>query len=97
MIEIMVPENRSDVAETPLKEELAFFEGHREQLLKEHLGKFALIKGAELIGTFDTDENAYTEGVGKFGIEPFLIHRIEEKDPIAEFPALTFGLVRVDS
>ena len=53
--------------DTPLKEEQAFFEANRAALLKEHQGKFALIKGSELIGTFDTDENAYTEGVAKFG------------------------------
>jgi hypothetical protein len=81
----------------PLQEELAFFEAHRDQLLKDHLGKFALIKGSELIGTFDTDENAYEKGVERFGRAPFLIRRIEATNPTAEFPALTFGLVRVDS
>ncbi len=80
--------------ETILQEEQAFFEANRAALLKEHLGKYALIKGSELIGAFDTDENAYTEGVARFGNVPFLIRRIEEKDATAQFPALTYGLLR---
>ncbi len=90
-----VPENKSDMPEKLFEEEIAFFDAHREQLLTEHRGKFALIKGAELIGTFDTDENAYAEGGERFGSQPFLIRRIEDHDPTAQFPALTFGLVRV--
>ena len=79
---------------SPLQEERAFFDANRDKLLREHAGKFALIKGAELIGTFDTDETAYTEGVDKFGNSPFLVRKIEETDPTAQFPALTFGLLR---
>lgn len=82
------------MADTPLQEERAFFDANLDLLLKEHRGKFALIKGSELIGTFDTDENAYIEGVARFGNVPFLIRRIEEKEPTAQFPALSFGLMR---
>ena len=83
--------------ETPLQEEQAFFEANRAALLKDHQGKFALVKGSELIGTFDTDENAYTEGVAKFGNVSFLIRKVEEKDPTAQFPALTYGLLSARS
>ena len=83
-----------DKAEDLLKEERQFFEANRAALLKEHRGKFALIKGSELIGTFDTDENAYAEGIQRFGNVAFLIRRVQEEDPKAEFPALTFGLLR---
>lgn len=81
----------------PLQEERQYFDANRERLLREHRGKFALIEGSELIGTFDTDENAYAEGVERFGNQPFLIRRIEETDPTAQFPALTFGLIRAHS
>jgi hypothetical protein len=87
----------SSAPEAVLQEELAFFATHRDQLLKDHPGKFALIKGSHLIGTFDTDENAYAAGVAQFGREPFLIRHIVATDPLAQFPALTFGLLRVDS
>jgi len=93
--ERLVSTPKSIVPETlPLQEEREFFETNRDQLLHAHRGKFALIKGAELIGTFDTDETAYTEGVAKFGTAPFMVRRIEETDPTAQFPALVFGLLR---
>ena len=81
-------------ATTLLTEELAFFAQQRAALLQDHRGKFALIKKSELVGTFDTDEAAYAEAVKRFGREPFLIRHIEETDPTAQFPALTFGLLR---
>lgn len=80
--------------DTPLQEEQAFFEANRAKLLADHRGKFALIKGSELIGTFDNDENAYEVGVARFGNVSFLIKAVEEKEPTAQFPALTFGLLR---
>ena len=101
--ETMVSENKSTVPDAPLQstvpdaplqEERAFFDANRDKLLKDHLGKFALIKGSELIGTFDTDDNAYTEGVERFGNASFLVRKIEERDPTAQFPALVFGLLR---
>jgi hypothetical protein len=92
----MTPDPTRPAAEI-LAVELAFFEQQRAQLLKDHRGKFALIRGSELIGTFDTDETAYVEGVKRFGRTPFLIRRIEDEDPTAQFPALTYGLLRAHS
>jgi hypothetical protein len=77
-----------------LAQELSFFETHRAELVRDHLGKFALIKGTTLYGTFDTDETAYAEGVTRFGRASFLVRRIERTDPTADFPALTVGLLR---
>lgn len=80
-----------------LKEEQAFFNANRAKWLAEHKGKFALIKGSTLIGTFDTPENAYVAGVQKFGNVPFLIKQILEEEPVVHLPALTLGLLRAHS
>src|SRR5437867_2014778 len=37
-----------------LKQEREFFDAHRAELLKDHKGKFVLIKDSQLVGTFDT-------------------------------------------
>ena len=76
-----------------LKAERDFFEAHRAELLKEHKGKFVLIKDSQLVDTFDTAENAYVAGVQKFGNVPFLIKQVLEKDPVAHIPVLTLGLL----
>jgi hypothetical protein len=77
-----------------LQTEQAFFEKNRSQLLKEHRGKYALIKGEVLVGTFDTAENAYIAGVQRFGNVPFLIKQVVEEEREIYLPAMTLGLLR---
>ena len=57
-----------------LKEELAFFNEKKDELLRTDPGQFALIKGRTLIGVFATREEAHTEGVQRFCGELFLVH-----------------------
>jgi hypothetical protein len=45
--------------------------------LKQHEGKFVLIKGEEVVDTFATYEDAIKEGYQKFGLEPFLVKQIQ--------------------
>jgi len=76
-----------------LAEEMKYFEDHRSELLLGAPGKFALIKGSECIGTFDSAENAYEEGARRFPLSPFLIQEILPEDPIQEMPAFYTGLL----
>lgn len=74
-----------------LEIEIKYFEEHREELLARAPGKFALIKGAECIGTFDNADNAYKEGATRFPRQPFLIQEILPKDRIQQVPAYYSG------
>jgi hypothetical protein len=74
-----------------LESEIKFFEEHREELLVRAPGKFALIKGAEYIDTFDNAENAYREGARRFPRQPFLIQEILPTDRIQQIPAYYSG------
>src|SRR5215467_2855682 len=56
----------------PLEQEIAYYNSILDSLLQNHEGKFALIKGDKLIATFDRAENAYAEGVKRFGNQAFL-------------------------
>jgi hypothetical protein len=76
-----------------LKAEREFFDAHRAELLRDHRGKFVLIKDAHLVGAFDTAENAYIAGVRQFGNVPFLIKQVVETEPVAHIPVLTLGLL----
>lgn len=40
-------------------------------------GKFVLIKGDEVVGTFSSYEDAIKEGYAKFKLEPFLVKQIQ--------------------
>jgi hypothetical protein len=84
-------------SDSPLAEELAFFEDQKDQLLQHNKGHFALIKGRKLHGTFTTFEEAYKEGVRLFGNAPMLVRQIVENEPQVRAPALMLGILRSQS
>jgi len=77
----------------PLEIERAHYETIQDQLLKEHPGKFALVIGAELLGVYDSPDEAYNQGVEQRGNVPMLIMRVQDDDPTETAPALMLGLV----
>jgi len=77
----------------PLENELATFEAMKAELLRNHAGKFALIKDGQFIDAFDSPENAYQVGVNRFGREAFLVKRIAESEDEFRNHALCAGLM----
>lgn len=59
-----------------LEKELATYKSKFPEL-KEHEGKFVLIHGTDVIGTFTSYEDAINDGYAKFKLEPFLVKRIQ--------------------
>lgn len=59
-----------------LEQELATYKRKLPEL-KEHEGKFVLIHGEEVVGTFTSYDDAIKEGYAKFKLEPFLVKRIQ--------------------
>jgi hypothetical protein len=76
-----------------LEKELALFAKLKPELLKNHAGKFVLIREEEFIGAYDSAENAYAEGVKRFGREPFLVKKVTEQDEVYRNQALSLGLM----
>jgi hypothetical protein len=64
-----------------LERELQTYETKRAELLA-HVGKFVLIHGDQVVGTWDSYEDALNVGYKNFGLEPFLVKRIEAVDTI---------------
>ena len=60
-----------------LEKELATYERHREELVLANEGKFVLIHGDAVAGVWDTYKDALASGYSQFGLEPFLVKRIE--------------------
>jgi hypothetical protein len=60
---------------------------HRELAkLLVHEGKYVLIHGESVAGLFDTQEEAVEAGDDRFGLDPFLVHQIREKEPVRFVP-----------
>lgn len=63
-----------------LAAELQTFDRQRANLLKTYPQKYALIKGRNLVGVFESDREALDTGYAKFGAAPFLVKQMRAKD-----------------
>ncbi len=75
-----------------LATELEFYEEHRESLASAHPGRFLLIHGSALHGSYDTLDAALAAGFSKFGSQPFLAREAGEDAMRLSAPALTIGV-----
>jgi len=59
-------------------------ETYRNKLneLKTNEGKFVLIKGDNVEGTYTSYEDAMKEGYEKFGLQPFLVKQIQSVEQV---------------
>jgi hypothetical protein len=66
-----------------LSREDAAFERERPRLVRDHLGKFALVRFDEVIGVFNTPDEAIVEGVRRFGLfKRMIVRPITERDEV---------------
>ena len=72
-----------------LATELRTFKRHRVELLQDHAGKHALIKGSEVVGIFENDVAAAEAGYARFGLTRFLVKQVVAEDT----PLMIMGLM----
>lgn len=75
-----------------LDTELRYFNEHRSDLLKNAAGKFALVKGDVLLGTFDSETEAIRHGYQTLGNVAFLVKQITETDIPLSFTSFNLGV-----
>ncbi len=61
------------------REEAAYQKG-KEQMVRDHLGKIALVRLDEVIGAFDTADEAFLEGFRRFGMVKMMVREIRDPD-----------------
>jgi hypothetical protein len=76
--------------------ELQYFNENLPEWLKSQSGKFALIKNRELIGFYNTFEEALTEGARRFGLQDFLVRAVLPFQDKISIPAYTLGLIHAN-
>ncbi len=75
-----------------LKQELATFEKNRSKLLGSFKGRYALVKNDDVVGTFETQQDAIDAGYEKFGNVPFLVKLITEVDETINLISFRIGI-----
>lgn len=76
---------------TQLSREVAYFEAHRDELLHRAPGKFALVKGDAIAGTYETETEAIRAGYERFGNDAFLVKQIVAVDIPLNFTSFHIG------
>jgi hypothetical protein len=67
-----------------LKAELETYKTHLPKLTGSE-GKFVLISGADVLGTYDTYHDALSVVYEKLGVKPFLVKKISSIEAISYF------------
>ena len=84
-----------EVTQDPLAAEKTYLRSRRDELSKRYPGQYLLIKGEEVIGAFDSFDQAVEEGVSRYGHGPFLVQSVDQPDddsPVT-IPVLSLGLL----
>jgi hypothetical protein len=80
-----LPELSSD---RPLHKEWNHYRREVQRLIVEgHENRFVLIKGDEIIGIWDTQEEVKDAALQKFLMQPCLIHQIRRREPVIKMSA----------
>ena len=75
-----IPIRASDPPVDFSREEAAY-ERERPRLLREHLGRIALIHGEDVVGVFSSADEAIVEGCRRFGTDQIMVKEIRDPDP----------------
>ncbi len=75
-----------------LEREYSYFLKNKESLLKNYEGKFIVIVGEELMGNFNTQEEALAEASKKYKPGSFLIQKVSkgEEDTTQRFFSMVY-------
>ena len=92
-------ELREAAPDNPLGREWNTYRREVRRFLAEgHEGRHVLLKGDEIVGFWDTHDAAITVGYHRFPGQPFLVHKIQEREPVLrcvtthQCPSLHFPL-----
>lgn len=73
-----------------LSREAAAYERERERLVRDHLGKIAVVRLDEVVGVYDNPDEAFLEAFSRFGMVKMMFKEIcdpEESDYIGPVDA----------
>lgn len=59
-----------------LERERAFYGAHEVEWAAAHPGRFVVVKGEQMLGVFDTMEDALAAGAASFGLDSFLVRKL---------------------
>jgi len=74
----MVYLNSTNGEKVMLEKEYDYFIRNKETLLKDYAGKFVVIVGEEIVGSYPRQEDALKEASQKYPLGTFLIQKVSD-------------------
>lgn len=68
-----------------LDKEYSYYQDNKDTLLSKYRDKFIVIKGEEVIGSYDSKEQAFTETLKTEKLGTFLVQQCVEDDTVLRF------------
>ena len=78
----------------PLEQETRWFDDQRAHLVQAYFGKFLVIKGDQVLGSYDSAQAAYEAGIRALGSDQFLVRQVLPTEPVHHMPAVWLGALR---
>lgn len=63
-----------------LRDLFKYYLEHQVELVAKYEGKYLVIKDNEVVGVFETQDEAYMDSIGKYELGTFLIQKCTEGD-----------------
>ena len=79
-----------------LDKEIQVFKDNIEEWLKSDSNKFVVIKDEQVLNFFNTFDEALSNAVSHYGIQPYLIRQVRSSQEEISIPALTLGLINAN-
>jgi hypothetical protein len=79
----------------PLERERRYFENQRAEWAEQHEGLFVLLKDENVAGFFATEEEAFKEGLARFGTDGFLVKQVLKDEPKVFMPFFSSSRARL--
>jgi Family of unknown function (DUF5678) len=80
-----------------LEEEREYYEQNLGDWLHHYPGKYVAVVGKDVLGFFDTIDDALQAGARQVGLNSFLVRRVQEEKENVRIPALSLGIIYADS
>jgi hypothetical protein len=71
---------------TSLGREQAVYDAHLPRWVPDHEGKHVLIKDDEVVGFFDSRDDALAAGYARFGVGPLFVKQVSPSEPVHHIP-----------
>ncbi len=78
----MITEQDIIAAAPQLAEELETYYARKAELLQTARGKYVVIKGKEIIGLFDDQDEAFRQAYRQLGLTSFLLREVSEGEKV---------------